>query len=667
MRTFLIGLIGGALVFAFFWYRGDIGCVPLGGAGELCPPQETPLLDRLRALQEAERAIYGSYDTRTETIDTEALAARANLRDGAARFYAGQLITAPLSTPTASAQGAGAARSAAAGGGIAQAMETAWQIGDVSRIDGSTMIVALDFDISEEDFQEEGVSIQAVEPERATRRFGGVVSGFSSEFSARGSVRGSARGMAQSSRAVMNAVAARRPRLYDAQRARTCPDNPTQEFLDANTEAAVACAVERLEASGQFEYVELDYLITHEMMSRPQTVGVVGAPDDPLFGLQWHFRNNEDTAGGGAGFTDFWSREAQPGSSDVVVAVIDTGLVYSHPEIVDSPNIADGVDMVSVAYYENNDGIPGRDRNPNDPGDACPEYDGPYAEDSFHGTHVSGTVGAVATDDGDGIAGGAWQVTVVPIRALGRCGGLASDIIDSIRWAVGLEPAYVNTLDGGVEEYWNPNPADIINLSLGFVAESGCPRSMQDAIDDATAQGAIVVAAAGNLSRDVSQYAPAGCRGVITVAAGDGAGELAGYSNYGEGVDIMGPGGDLLADADADGRPDGVLSIKPARNCRDPLNNTVVEVCDYAYENGTSMAAPHVSAAFALLRAEYPRSSNEELISLILDTARSPRSPAQCAGDCATMTGGTPIDGEPGQCFRPCGTGLMDLARAVRN
>src|SRR5690606_5569228 len=148
-----------------------------------------------------------------------------------------------------------------------------------------------------------------------------------------------------------------------------------------------------------------------------------------------------------------------------------------------------------------------RDSNPNDPGDRC-DINDPNSSDTFHGTHVAGTIGVASTNNANGVAGGAWDVTIVPVRALGRCGGKLSDINDAIRWAVGTIPA--RDAQGGEE--WNQNPADIINLSIGLFEP--CPASMQAAINDAVAAGAIVVAAAGNARVDTKYFAPGGCRNV---------------------------------------------------------------------------------------------------------------------------------------------------------
>ena len=169
----------------------------------------------------------------------------------------------------------------------------------------------------------------------------------------------------------------------------------------------------------------------------------------------------------------------------------------------------------------------------------------PGSADSFHGTHVAGTIGAAASNNGAGVAGGAWNVKIVPVRALGKCGGRLSDINDAIRWAAGLIPAEGE--DGG--EVWNDNPADIINLSIGLFEY--CPASLQDAIDSVTDRGAVVVSAAGNARIDTAYYAPGGCDNVISVAAGNALGEITAYSNFGDNVDILAPGGESNGEANA--------------------------------------------------------------------------------------------------------------------
>jgi serine protease len=294
-----------------------------------------------------------------------------------------------------------------------------------------------------------------------------------------------------------------------------------------------------------------------------------------------------------------------------------------------------------------------RDSDPNDPGDQCPEEF--VFEDTFHGTHVAGTVGASVSNNGNGVAGGAWNVKIVPVRALGKCGGRLSDINDAIRWAGGLIPEY----DELGNEVWNDNPADIINLSIGLFRF--CPASMQDAINAVTERGVVVVAAAGNDSVSTQYYAPGGCNNVVSVAAGDARGRIAPYSNYGAEVDVLAPGGDLQRDDNGDGRPDGILSTKHASNCTDPVTNESIADCYYAYEQGTSMAAPHVSAALALIKSKRPDLTGTALADVLL-AALNPRSQEQCSGPCDQYPGAEPVSAGSEICRLPCGGGLLNLS-----
>ncbi|OZB13339.1 MAG: hypothetical protein B7X53_16300, partial [Hyphomonas sp. 34-62-18] len=459
-----------------------------------------------------------------------------------------------------------------------------------------------------------------------------------------------------------------------------CPDNPDAAIIREDLAVATACVVRDLRASGQFEYVEKDFIFQNQFARKPKDMpagtpgetktgsnGSAGTPaipevtdpNDPLWALQWHFRDRgtaEGRTAGGAGFESFWKRQGITGSDGIVVAVVDTGLQMNHPDIAGSPNIMPGYDMVSDPRM-GNDGD-GRDTDPNDPGDLC-DPTKPGAADSFHGTHVAGTIGAAATNNGSGVAGGAWNVRIVPVRALGKCGGRLSDINDAIRWAAGLVPAEVSDENNVWTEVWNDNPADIINLSIGLLGT--CPASLQDAIDSVTEAGVIVVSAAGNARMATSFYAPAGCRNVVTVAASDARGQIAPYSNFGPEVMVLAPGGDLTRDDNGDGKPDGVLSTKAASNCYDPVTGEGVENCYYAYEQGTSMAAPHVSAALALLKVRDPAASREDIISM-LRAALDPRESLQCAGLCSQYPGATPIEGSPDMCARPCGEGLLNMA-----
>ncbi len=341
---------------------------------------------------------------------------------------------------------------------------------------------------------------------------------------------------------------------------------------DDDLRAQTLAAVESMRQDPGVEYAQPNY-IYH----------IVRTPNDSSYPQQWHYFDNGTGSGqspGGINLPTRW--DTSTGSSSVVVAVIDTGILPGHSDIAGSPNLVAGFDMISNPFIANDGG--GRDADPTDPGDAVTAGEcssgSPARPNSWHGTHVAGTVGVGHTDNSAGVAGVNWQVKVQAVRVLGKCGGMTTDINDAIRWAAGLPvPGVTN----------NATPANVINMSLGGSGACSASPSQQAAIDDAVAMGVTVVVAAGNNARDASMDRPASCNNVITVAAADARGRLVRrYSNYGAMVEIMAPGGDVNRDDNGDGNPDGVLSMVQG---------------GYAYYNGTSMAAPHVAGVAALMLA----------------------------------------------------------------
>lgn len=380
-------------------------------------------------------------------------------------------------------------------------------------------------------------------------------------------------------------------------------------------------AAEQMRGEDDVEYAQLNYVMN-----------IVRIPDDPAFTQQWHYRNNGSGDGespGGINLPRAWDRSV--GSSASVIAVIDTGILPDHPDIDGSPNLLRGFDMISDTFTSN-DGD-GRDADASDPGDGVAAgecgFGTPAQPDSWHGTHVAGTVGVGRTDNNLGVAGVNWSSRVLPLRALGRCGGSIADINDAIRWAAGLPVPGATT---------NPIPAKVINMSLGAGAPCSASPATQSAINDVVAAGVTVVVAAGNEASNASNSFPASCDNVITVAASDFNGDLVTrYSNFGAVVDIMAPGGDLSADEDNDGNPDGVLSMVDG---------------GFAFFNGTSMATPHVAGVAGLLLAQNPTLSPQAVEQLLKDNALV-RSSRQCPEPCgagllnADIPIGGPVDPPP--------------------
>ena len=252
------------------------------------------------------------------------------------------------------------------------------------------------------------------------------------------------------------------------------------------------------------------------------------------------------------------------GSPSVVVAVLDTGITV-HQDLA-GQTVA-GYDMI-VDTAVANDGN-GRDADPADPGD----WESTYSS-SWHGTHVAGTIAAVA-DNAEGVVGVAPNVKVQPVRVLGTGGGYTSDIVAGITWASGGSISGIPA---------NPTPARVISMSLG--GASACSIAENTAISAAIARGTVVVVAAGNSNANTSGFTPASCPGVIAVAAVGSNGKRASFSNYGAIVDIAAPG----------------VGIWSTLNS----GSTTPSTPSYASYNGTSMATPHVSGVVALMISQNP-------------------------------------------------------------
>jgi hypothetical protein len=381
----------------------------------------------------------------------------------------------------------------------------------------------------------------------------------------------------------------------------------------------------------------------------PAISSPVAPPNDPLAALQWHLQGPDK---GGIGALDYAQRTGATGEG-VVVAILGTGLFPGHPDFSAS-QLLPGADLVSDIDMAN-DGN-GRDTNTNDPGERC-DQDDPNKAVTVNGNFTASMIIA-RTSNGVGVAGIAPKAGVIPVRVFGRCGGTLSDINDGIRWAAGVAPF---TTARGVEVS-NANRAHIIALPIGMFEP--CPARMQEAINEAVAAGSIVVASAGNARVDVKYFAPGGCDNVVSVAASDARGQLTPYSNFGERINIVAPGGDMTRDDNKDGRPDGILAGGITSNCVDPERpGEKVDRCYYSYENGTTYSAIVAAGALALLKSAHPQDDNAALVARLQKAARI-TGPEQCSGQCSSYPNTETIAGMPGLCYRPCGAGVLDLSLA---
>lgn len=254
------------------------------------------------------------------------------------------------------------------------------------------------------------------------------------------------------------------------------------------------------------------------------------------------------------------------GSNNIKVAVIDTGVNYNHEDFA-GRNIIKGPDFSTCARYSNS-------RIP-----FCiqekPQLDDPM--DSFgHGTHVAGIIGAV-TNNELGIAGINWNISIMVIKALQGKNGEWKDIFNGISYAI-------------------ENDADVINMSFVLPGQK-CQDfpELQPLIDQALAKNMVVIAASGNDNKDVSEYIPASCNGVIAVGSTDRNDQRAPSSNFGSKIDISAPGEEIRS----------------------------LGLDGYDVRSGTSMAAPHVAAVAALILSKDPNLSQGQVKECLVNGADS--------------------------------------------
>lgn len=323
-------------------------------------------------------------------------------------------------------------------------------------------------------------------------------------------------------------------------------------------------ALEDYQDDPDVEYVEPNY-VRHVSFTVPNDVG---------FGELWGLDNTGQT--GGSVDADIDAPEAwdfQTGSKDVVVAVLDTGVDLDHEDLTGNIWRNLGEDWVAGSPSNNQMDDDGNGKIDDYYGWDFVNNDNDPDDDNDHGTHVSGTIGAEG-DNGTGIAGVNWSVSIMPLKMLDANGnGSVADEIEAIDYAI-------------------DNKAKIINASF-----TGSTYSVleYEAIGTARDAGILFLAAAGNDALDNGDTAayPASydLNNIIAVAATDQNDALASFSNYGAtSVDIVAPGVDIYSTF----VPFGHLS----GTCHDDDGD------GYGPCSGTSMATPHVSGLAALIWAE---------------------------------------------------------------
>ena len=411
---------------------------------------------------------------------------------------------------------------------------------------------------------------------------------------------------------------------------------------------------DRLAAQGDVEFAVVD--------GRMQALA---APSDPLYpgnqtsatpaAGQWYLRAptsatiiDPTSVVSSINAEAAWS--VTTGTAGVVVAVLDTGVRKDHPDL--APKLLAGYDFVSASISNDGDGA---DADPSDPGD----YSSTEAS-SWHGTQTAGLIGA-STNDGIGMASVGRNVMLLPVRVLGLGGGFDSDIQAAMLWAGGI--ATTPTM--------NPNPAKVINMSLG--AKGACSAAYLDVVRQLNAANVAVVAAAGNDGLAVGT--PANCQGtangvaygVIAVAGIRHAGTKVGYSDLGPQIAIAAPAGNCVNASGTCLFPLLTTSNKGTTTPITDANGGSIYTGGGADASlGTSFSAPLVAGTIGLMFSANPALTPAQVLSALRSTARL--FPVIGAGAGVTACTAPSATAQGSECYcttSTCGAGMLDAGAAT--
>lgn len=403
----------------------------------------------------------------------------------------------------------------------------------------------------------------------------------------------------------------------------------------------------RLRADSAVEYAEAD----HRRFAN-------AVPNDELYTGQWYMQNASSTPSAIDAETAW---DVTTGSSSVVIADLDTGVLFDHPDLLrmaSGGRLLAGYDFISDTDVAN-DGD-GRDSDSEDPGDwitseeanSSTFSDCDVSDSSWHGTRVAGILGALSNNS-TGIAGVTWSGSILPVRVLGKCGGYDSDILAAMLWAGGIHV-------DGVED--NANPAKIENLSFGSTGTT-CPASYEDVIDQLTEAGVLVVVSAGNEGGPVA--VPARCDGVAAIAGLRHTGTKVGFSSLGREIALSAPGGNCVNTAE--GEP-CLYSIDTTYN----LGTTTATTHSYTdqtnYNVGTSFSAPIVSGIAGLMASVNGNLNSSQLIARLQEgTTTFPVSSDSTVAECHVPTSSNDLQTSECNCTtETCGAGMADANGAVQ-
>jgi thermitase len=336
------------------------------------------------------------------------------------------------------------------------------------------------------------------------------------------------------------------------------------EAIDDLDNADAAVVVNEYSQLAEVEYAEPNYDIELDAAEGPL---VPVLPHDPQFNDQWALANSGQRGGKqGADISAGLAWATTTGSDKVVVAVLDSGVDYTHEDLIQNMWMRPAA---MTPYQDNELGTIDDEHGFNAIDSAADPMD-----ENGHGTHCAGIIGAEG-ENNLGIAGVNWKVQIMPLKFMNAGGfGTTKDAIEAINYVIDRKKAGVNVR--------------VISASWGSTQRS---RALEDAIRKAYENDILFVAAAGNATtnNDRTPHFPSSYNvaNVVSVAALDRNDQLASFSNYGvKSVAIAAPGVDILSTWLGDG---------------------------YEEKSGTSMATPVVSGVAALILAEHPRMSVDDL------------------------------------------------------
>ncbi len=398
-----------------------------------------------------------------------------------------------------------------------------------------------------------------------------------------------------------------------------------------------------------------------------ERVRATAAPNDPRYpgnqttitppAGQWYLRAPDTSIVSAINAEGAW--DVTKGSPAIVVAVLDTGVRPDHPDF--AGKLLPGYDFVSPDdpgtnrdFSTANDGD-GRDADPSDPGDwvsAAEAGTGAFLDcgaspSSWHGTQTAGLVGA-ATNNAIGIAGSGRDVRILPVRVLGKCGGFLSDVVAGMLWAAGLSN----------DPVVNPNPARVINLSLGSTGP--CAGTLYEAaISQVAAAGVVVAVAAGN-DFGLAVGRPANCAGAIGVGGLRHVGSKVAFSDVGPQISISAPGGNCV-------NLTGVCLFPMLTTTNSGTTTPGINTYSDGFNEsvGTSFSSPVVAGTAALMLSINPALNATQVRAQIMSTARAFPVTGSEAG---TVACHAPDANEQFECYcttNTCGAGMLDARAAV--